>query len=58
MKFKIYAAIGMDVFGLGIDLEWTREDACASILIGPLHVFYWTGWGLQIHLLGRRIVGS
>jgi hypothetical protein len=54
VKISLMLSLGR-VFGFGFDLEYTRDDACFELQLGPINVFAWTGAGTTVLLFDRQL---
>lgn len=54
MRITLMLSLGR-VFGFGFDLEYTRDDACFELQLGPINVFAWTGAGTTVQLFDRTL---
>jgi len=55
MRFSLFFTIGYNILGLGLSVDWTKEDVGFELQLGPLNVWAASGWGLNVTFLGREI---
>jgi len=55
MRFSLFLCLGYNVFGLGLSVDWTEDDAGFELQLGPLNIWAVSCWGLMISFLGRRV---
>lgn len=56
MRISLFTTVGYNTFGLGLNLDWTEDEAGFEFQLGPLNVWTAKGWGWTVSFLGRKVL--